>query len=110
MLCEYARDAKNIFHDESTYFELFATKIDESVMYQRISNATSNLIIVRIKYRTPEVKMTVQDARTTLSDKIANFGGTFGIWAELTGVSLLGIINMLIILMKIVTSVCQRNE
>ena len=61
----------------------------------------SNIIIIRLKFKSSEVEMTVSDARYTLSDKIANFGGTFGIWAELTGFSLLGIINIYLILFKI---------
>ena len=35
-----------------------------------------------------------------MTDKIANFGGTFGIWAELTGVSLLGMINLVVVQTK----------
>ena len=60
-----------------------------------------NMIIVRLHYKSSEVEMTKLEVRTTTTDKIANFGGTFGIWAELTGCSLLGLINLLIILFKL---------
>lgn len=60
-----------------------------------------NMIIVKLKYKTSEVDFTVLDAKTTLSDKIANLGGTFGIWAEVTGLSILGIINLILLVIKI---------
>ena len=60
-----------------------------------------NMIIVRLHYKSSEVEMTKLEVRTTTTDKIANFGGTFGIWAELTGCSLLGLINLLIISLKL---------
>ena len=60
----------------------------------------SNIIIVRLKFKSSEVRMSVSDARTTITDKIANLGGTYGIWAELTGCSLLGIINLIILCVK----------
>ena len=61
----------------------------------------NNTIIVKLQYKSSEVEMNRIDVRTTMTDKIANFGGTFGIWAELTGCSLLGMINLLIILFKL---------
>ena len=60
----------------------------------------SNIIIIRLKFKSSEVRLTVSDARTTIADKIANLGGTYGIWAELTGCSLLGIINLIILCIK----------
>ena len=68
--------------------------------FQKVAITDNNLIIVKLRYMSPEIEMTVLDARITLSDKIANLGGTFGIWADLTGCSLLGIINLFIILIK----------
>ena len=60
-----------------------------------------NMIIIRLHYKSSEVEMTRLEVRTTTTDKIANFGGTFGIWAELTGCSLLGLINLLLITLKL---------
>ena len=64
-----------------------------------------NVIIIHLEYRSSEVDMTVLESRYSCtncwSDKIANFGGMFGIWAELTGFSLLGIINVCLIVLKI---------
>lgn len=69
--------------------------------HERIKKANQHLIKVHVIYQSAEVPMTVLDSRYTLSDKIANFGGTFGIWVELTGFSLLGIINMFLLVFKI---------
>ena len=67
--------------------------------FQNVAITDNNL---KLRYMSPEIEMTVLDARITLSDKIANLGGTFGKWAKLTGYSLLGIINLFIILMKFI--------
>ena len=67
----------------------------------------NNTIIVRLRYKSSGIEFTKLDVRTTATDKIANFGGTFGIWAELTGASLLGLINLLIISFKLLFR--QRN-
>ena len=67
-----------------------------------------NIIIVRLQYKSSEVEMNMLELRTTMTDKIANFGGTFGIWAELTGCSLLGMINLVIISFKLIFR--SRNQ
>ena len=69
---------------------------------QMAYNFFNNTIIVRLQYKSSEIEFTKLDVRTTTTDKIANFGGTFGIWAELTGCSLLGLINLLIISFKLI--------
>ena len=60
-----------------------------------------NSIVLRVVYESSMLNVETLDARTTFSDKIANLGVTYGIWAELTGCSLLGLIYMLIIIFKI---------
>ena len=69
-----------------------------STMFKISQHFMNNIIIVRLRYKNSEVEMTKLDVRTTATDKIANFGGTFGIWAELTGCSLLGLINLICII------------
>ena len=46
----------------------------------------------------PEVELV--DVKYAPMDKISNFGGKFGIFAQLTGWSLIGIINLCIVLLK----------
>ena len=60
-----------------------------------------NIIIVHLQYPSSDVDITVLDSRYSFSDKLANFGGVFGMWAELTGFSLLGIINVCLIVLKL---------
>ena len=57
-----------------------------------------NMIIIHLKFVQPE--MYIIDTRYSLMDKIANFGGNFGIFAEITGCSFLGILNLFILAMK----------
>ena len=77
------------------------SKREKSSCYQRAKELAKGLIIVRLQYKSSEVEMNMLEVRTTITDKIANLGGTYGIWAELTGCSLLGIINLIIISCKL---------
>ena len=69
--------------------------------FKRMQTLMKTSIVLRIIYDSSLVDVVTLDARTTFSDKIANLGGTYGIWAEFTGCSLLGIIHLLIIIFKI---------
>ena len=61
-----------------------------------------DLIILHIRILKPEIK--VIDAKYSTLDKFANFGGNFGIFAEITGCSFLGMLNILILLFKLIFS------
>ena len=76
-------------------------EIVNSTFFKRAQILLENMIIVRFHYKSSDVEVTKLEVRTTTTDKIANFGRTFGIWAELTGCSLLGLINLLIISFKL---------
>ena len=71
-----------------------------STFYKMAQTFFNNTIIVKLRYKSSKIEFTKLDVRTTTTDKIANFGGTFGIWAELTGCSLLGLFNLLILSFK----------
>ena len=81
-------------------YDSSGTRIN-STFFEMAKTFMSKAIIVRLKYKDAEVELTKLDVRTTTTAKIANFGGTFGIWSELTGCSLLGIINLIIITFKV---------
>ena len=68
----------------------------------------SNLIIVHLKFPSSNVDMTILDARYTWSDQIASFGGIFGIWGELTGITFLGIINICLNIVKLFTCIYKK--
>ena len=107
ILCEVAIDPNNTLLDSQlknltwppSYNAIWGWTTT-TTKFKRIETLVKSIIVIKLKYKSPEIETTVLNARTTLTDKIANFGGTFGIWAELTGCSLLGFINMLMILMK----------
>ena len=107
-MCDYILDVNDTFSQSllkeaiwpSTYYK--SGNRANSTYFHMARNFTENIIIVRLQYRSPEVELNKLEVRTTMTDKIANFGGTFGIWAELTGCSLLGMINLVIISFKLI--------
>ena len=63
------------------------------------SSKASDLVIIHWRILKPQIN--VVDAKYTFLDKIASFGGKFGIFAQITGCSLLGMMNFLIVLFKL---------
>ena len=61
-----------------------------------------DIIIVHLRIMPPE--MDLHDVKYTILDKFANFGGNYGIFAEITGCSFLPLLNFFIILFKLLTS------
>ena len=58
-----------------------------------------DLLVVHFRFLQPRIN--IVDTKYTLSDLIAGFGGKFGIFAQMTGWSFLGIINLLLIFVKL---------
>ena len=104
MLCEYAEDKNETLSSSGVKHLIWPS------LYNRVDTMNKNLIIAKMKFKTSEVDFTVLDARTTLSDKIANLGGTFGIWAEVTGLSILGIINLVLLVIKLLFRICRNGN
>ena len=108
-LCNYIRDINNTFSHSLLKETVWSAEYDGygngkrkvSPYFKIARNLMSNIIIVRLKYKSSEIEMNKLDVRTTTTGKIANFGGTFGIWAELTVCSLLGLINLIILSFKL---------
>ena len=61
-----------------------------------------DLIVVHLRFLQPRIN--IVDTKYTLSDLIAGFGGKFGIFAQLTGWSFLGILNFLMLILKLTVS------
>ena len=105
MLCEFIEDQNSVKTNRLLMKALWPSGYkalrSNSTTFRMAETFFNNTIIVRLRYKSSEVEFTKLDVRTTTTDKIANFGGTFGIWAELTGCSLLGMINLLIISFKL---------
>ena len=109
ILCEYAIDGNDTFL-ESQLKNLIWPKHDVNdiwTTFKRIRTLSKNMIIVKLKFNSPTVDLTVMDSRSTLSDKIAKLGGTFGIWVQLTGCTLLVLINVFIIAIKMGFKICN---
>lgn len=60
--------------------------------------------LIRVHLRFLEPKLEIADASYSTWDKFANFGGNFGIFAEITGISFLGMLNFVILIAKFTTS------
>ena len=58
-----------------------------------------NMIVVHLRFLQP--KINIIDVKYTWSDLIAGFGGKFGIFAQITGWSFLGILNLLLAIIKL---------
>ena len=107
VLCDYMLDINDTFSNALLREAVWPSTHDQnskremSSCFQRAMELAKGLIIVRLQYKSSEVEMNMLEVRTTITDKIANLGGTYGIWAELTGCSLLGIINLIIISCKL---------
>ena len=105
-LCEYSLDRNNILLSSELKNITWPVGNTSTTEYKRMISLMKNLIIVRLRYVSSEIEMTVLDSRATLSDKIAKLGGTFGIWVQLTGCTLLVLINVFLLAMKIGFKTC----
>ena len=62
----------------------------------------NSMIVVHVRYLSPKVDFV--DTTYTIWDKFANFGGNFGIFAEITGFSFLGTLNCFFLIIKYIIS------
>ena len=111
-MCDYIKDENNTFLDSEIKRTIWpptpkTAREGEFTIFKRVKSMMKNMIIVKLQYKAPQVEMTVLDARSSLSDKIAKLGGTFGIWVQLTGCTLLVLINLILMLFKVGFKVCK---
>ena len=79
--------------------------INSGYNLEKIYGLIRNLIIVHLRFNPPEVEKI--ELKYSTMDKFANFGGNFGIFSEITGCSLIALVNVFIILIKIIISICK---
>lgn len=77
--------------------------IDNEFFYKKKEGYKSlalykEMIIVHLRFLPPKISLI--DAKYTLMDQFANFGGKFGIFAQLTGCSFLGLLNIIFLIIK----------
>ena len=116
MLCEYAVDQNNSFIESElknlawptiTVRGLGHDDHEETRYFRKLRSFTRNMIIIKLKFKSPFVDMTVLDSRTTLSDKISKLGGTYGLWVQLTGCALLVLVNVFVVAIKMGFKICK---
>ena len=102
----YDADGNFINTGFSNYYDNVMNK-DNAMNLNYMKNLSSNraeemfknAIIVHLKFMQPEVYF--MDAKYTTMDKLAIFGGNFGIFETITGWSFLGMLNLVIVIFKV---------
>ena len=61
-----------------------------------------DFIIVHLRFMKPEIN--IIDSKYKITDKIGNFGGIFGIFSQITGCSLLALLNLFLFGFKLLLS------
>ena len=82
-------------------FEVLKDTNKKGYEYEQFEMAR-DLVIVHFRIMEPQID--VMDAKYSTFDKIANFGGKFGIFTQVTGCSFLVMLNFLILLFKLIFS------
>ena len=94
----------NYLLNNDTYFDHtwynYTSALGLSSFVQRANYKFSDLIIVHLEYVSPEVPTKILDARMSLYDCIAALGGTFGIFTQLTGCSLITLLHLIVLFAK----------
>ena len=114
IFCDYfwpAKESAFIDNGSKNAFNAIvdATTKDSSRTFDQAHVKQANdLVIVHYRILEPEIK--VVDAKFSFQDKIANFGGKFGVFAQVTGCSFLGIINFLILCYKLIFAPRQNQK
>ena len=71
---------------------------EEGTFEEEHSNRKHRMILINLRYLRP--RTTSKSVKYTFLDKISNFGGKFGIFAQLTGCSLIAIFKIVLIMIK----------
>ena len=104
-LCELILDSNNTFKDLSLKNAIKSMGHDANT-FRNVLKQFRDVIIVHLRFMQPSVD--IISMKYTIMDKFANFGGNFGIFAEITGCSFLGILNFFIIFFKLIFSPHQN--
>merc|ERR1712218_163394 len=99
---DFFYDATGIFIDKgfNNYYTNIMNLKKKNLSYHRAREMFRNAIIVHLKFMEPEVDFI--DVKYTTMDKLAIFGGNFGIFETITGWSFLGMFNLVIVIFKVI--------
>ena len=109
-LVDFFMDKNHSMSDKSfkEVFNAYGYPYDRSKYYEWLHyQRHKKLIIVHLEFQKPKFKKI--DLKYTPMDKIANFGGKFGIFAQITGCSLLAIIKIILIIIKTLFNIDNNN-
>ena len=107
ILVEFLNDFNYTVTDKDSVktYNSFFTKKEEKYGAKR-RHMHFDFIIIHLRFKQPEINKI--DTKYTLLDKFASFGGKFGIFAQITGCSLIGLINIFFLLFKVFFSPNQK--
>ena len=100
ILFNFLQDRNHTFSEKSFKSILKSFHVTDQSYYTK---PYSDLIVIHVRYHQPEM-MSV-DIKYSVDDIFAKFGGLFGIFSQMTGVTFLCILNLIIISIKILISV-----
>ena len=96
--CEYLLDSNGTIVKKNDWFqELSDADINSG---HKLSKFLGDHIVVHINFPADKMEMNVIDIRYTFYDRIAKLGGTLGLCGQITGVSILTIIHLLVLVGK----------
>ena len=95
-MAEFFMDKNDTFYDRGLKEAFTAMGYD----YSELELARRDLRLTAINLRFLQPNFNWVDTKYTLMDKLAGFGGNFGIFAEITGCSLLALLNIIIVIFK----------
>ena len=103
-LCNYVEDKNHTLNDKYSPGENEIPRLNR-------------MIVVNIVFPTSEADLTVMDVRYTLIDKITSLGGSFGLFTQFTGCSIIAVIHLIILTTKQIciffkdlkSKLCRRN-
>ena len=104
---DFFTDDNNSFHDQGFKNFLNLDYPLYNIYNLKRAKMYENMIIIRLKFMPPK-DLYLIDVKYTIMDRIASFGGKFGIFTQLTGCSLLGLLSLMMVIWKFLFTF-QRN-
>ena len=98
-LIDYVMDPKDIIVEKGFKNYFYIMRKNENFTLYRAKKFVENAIIIHFKFLKPEIDFI--DVKYSFMDKLATFGGNFGIFEMVTGWSLFGILNLILMISKL---------
>ena len=80
-------------------FNLLNVDSNEEFDIKNAKGKYFDFIIIHLRFLQPQID--IISPKYTVSDLIANFGGQFGLFEQVSGASFLGILNLIILIIKL---------